>query len=161
MDRTMIGDRMEAFRRRCAEKGLAFTHQRQVIYRALAASNAHPTPEEVYEKVRRQMPSLSFGTVYKNIRIITDAGLLNEVSLLHEPLRLDANLESHHHLVCMECKSVTDLPEQEIHPRGRIPAGFEVQRYNVEVLGRCAKCSSKNKMRNHGRSERVVDPPTS
>ncbi len=144
---------MQAFRQRCAEKGLAFTHQRQVIYRALAATNEHPTPEAVYEKVRRQMPSVSLGTVYKNIRIFTDAGLLNEVSLLHESLRLDANLESHHHLVCVECKSVTDLPEQEIRPRGSIPEGFEVQRYNVEVLGRCAKCSSKSKRRNHGRSE--------
>ena len=146
---------MESFCRRSAEKGLALTHQRQVIYRALASTNEHPTPEEIYDKVRRQMPSISLGTVYKNIRIFTDAGLLNEVSLLHESLRLDANMAAHHHLVCVECKSVTDLPEQEIHPRGTIPAGFEVQRYNVEVLGRCAKCSAKDKRRNHGKSERV------
>jgi Fur family peroxide stress response transcriptional regulator len=153
MDQAVIEDRMQAFRRRCEEKGLALTHQRQVIYRVLAATTEHPTPEAVYEKVRRQMPSLSLGTVYKNIRIFTEAGLLNEVSLLHASLRLDANLESHHHLVCVECKAVTDLSEQEIRPRGPIPEGFEVQRYNVEVLGRCAKCSSKNKRRIHGRSE--------
>ena len=152
MDRQTIQDRMQTFRRRCAEKGLAFTHQRQVIYRALASTNTHPTPEAIYDKVKKQMPSLSLGTIYKNIRTFTEAGLLQEVNLLHESLRLDANLESHHHLVCVECKSVTDLPEQEIRPRGELPAGFEVQRYKVEVLGLCSKCSSKSKIKrsNHG-----------
>jgi len=145
MNREIVEDRMNAFRRRCAEKGLAFTHQRQVIYRALAATNEHPTPEAVYAMVKRQIPSVSLGTIYKNIRTFTEAGLLTEVNLLHESLRLDANLESHHHLVCIECKSVSDLPEQEIKPRGDIPAGFQVQRYQVEVLGLCAKCSSKSK----------------
>ncbi|MBI3281935.1 MAG: transcriptional repressor, partial [Acidobacteria bacterium] len=52
----------------CRERGLAMTHQRQVIYQALRDMHGHPSPEEVYERVRRQIPSISLGTVYKNIK---------------------------------------------------------------------------------------------
>lgn len=137
--------RMDAFRRRCVELGLALTHQRLVIYEALAATDEHPTPEAVYERVRQSIPSISLATVYKNIRSFEEAGLLRQVNLLHESVRLDANLDNHHHLVCVRCKSVTDIPEDAIAPvrlNGPAPARFRIQRYNVEVLGLCARCSS-------------------
>ncbi len=77
-----LEERMEFFRERCRELGLALTHQRMVIYRALAASREHPTPESIYEQVRQEVPSISLGTVYKSIRTFSDAGLLREVNLL-------------------------------------------------------------------------------
>ncbi len=132
------------FRRRCRELGLASTHQRQVIYRLLAETNVHPSPEAIYEKVRREIPSISLGTVYKNIKVFVDAGLIREVNTLHERLRLDANLEPHHHLVCARCKKVEDLPEDGLEPirfRGRLPKGFRPERTVVEVVGLCAECS--------------------
>jgi len=137
---------MAHFRQRCQELGLAYTHQRQVIYRLLAGTDAHPSPEAVYEKVRREMPSISLGTVYKNIKVFVDAGLVHEVSPLHETLRLDANLDPHHHLVCESCKKVQDLPEEEVEPirfRGRLPKGFQPGRTVVEVIGLCAECARK------------------
>ena len=138
--------RIEFFRRRCRELGLSLTHQRLVIYRALAASTEHPTPESIYEQVRQDVPSISLGTVYKSIRTFSEAGLLREVNLLHDSLRLDANLANHHHLVCVRCKSVQDLPEEALAPvrlKRKAPGGFRAARYNVEVLGVCAKCADK------------------
>lgn len=140
-----IEQRMAAFRKRCTDLGLACTHQRQVIYRALAGSVAHPTPEAIYEQVKRDIPAISLATVYKNIRTFTDAGLLREVNVLHESVRLDANLEDHHHLVCMRCKQVSDVSGQDIGPvkirGGRLPNGFRVERCTVELLGICADCA--------------------
>lgn len=140
-----LTQRMETFRHRCVELGMALTHQRLVIYEALAASDEHPTPELIYERVRRSIPSISLATVYKNIRSFEEAGLLRQVNLLHESVRLDANLDNHHHLVCVECKSVTDIPEDAIEPvqmNGPVPGRFRIQRYNVEVLGLCSRCAS-------------------
>ena len=68
----------EQFRRLCGEHGLAVTHQRQVIYQALMLMHDHPSPEAVYEKVRKQIPSISLATVYKNIKTFVDSGLLRE-----------------------------------------------------------------------------------
>lgn len=136
---------MAFFRRRCRELGLAFTHQRQVIYRHLAGTDSHPSPEAVYEAVRREIPSVSLGTVYKNIRVFADAGLVREVSPLYETLRLDANLEPHHHLVCANCKKVEDLPRERLAPvrfRGRLPNGFQPRRTVVEVIGLCSACAA-------------------
>ena len=137
--------RMDHFRARCHELGLAYTHQRMVIYRALASSHSHPTPESVYEQVKREIPSISLGTVYKNIHTFTQAGLLREVNVLHDSLRLDANLGNHHHLVCTQCKSVTDIPAKDVAPlrlKHPLPEGFVLQRAAVELLGVCAVCAA-------------------
>jgi Fur family peroxide stress response transcriptional regulator len=144
----VLSERMELFRERCAEKGLALTHQRLIIYEAIAATDQHPAPEVIYEHVKRKIPSISLATVYKSIRTFVDLGLLREVNLLHESLRVDANLETHHHLVCVRCKSVTDLPEQAIAPvklRAELPGNFRAQKFNVEIQGLCARCGSATK----------------
>ena len=115
-----------------------------VIYRAIASTDAHPTPEGIYERVKREIPAISLGTVYKNIKTFTDAGLLREVNVLHDSLRLDANLGNHHHLVCTRCKAVMDVPDQDLGPvqfLGPLPAGFRVERCSVEMLGICADCA--------------------
>lgn len=143
-----VRQRMDFFRQRCAESGLAFTHQRYVIYRALAGSGDHPTPESVYEQVRREVPSISLGTVYKNIRTFLDAGLLREVTLLHESQRLDANMAPHHHLVCVCCRSVRDLDDESLEPvrlRRRLPRGFRMRGAAIELHGVCAVCARKEK----------------
>lgn len=95
-----------AFRERCRASGLAVTHQREIIYRAIISSEHHPSPEVIFDEVRRQIPSISLATVYKNIHTFLEAGLLREVSPHHGSLRLEANLAEHHHLVCTRCKAI-------------------------------------------------------
>ncbi len=141
-----LAERMERYRQVCAEHRLANTHQRLVIYRTLAQSDLHPSPESVYAQVRREIPSISLGTVYKNIKTFLRVGLLKELSLPHEPLRLDPNLTNHHHLVCTRCGAVADLAEDQVAPvrkRKKLPAGFRIERCEVQVLGICASCWGK------------------
>lgn len=141
-----LEQRMERYREVCAERGLANTHQRLLIYRALAQSDLHPSPESIYMQVRREIPSISLGTVYRNIKTFLRVGLLKELSLPHEPLRLDPNLTSHHHLVCTRCGAVTDLSEDQVAPvrmRRKLSAGFRVERCEIQVLGICANCWGK------------------
>ncbi len=139
-------------RRRCKDQGLAFTFQRQVIYEAVLDSMDHPTPEHIYEQVRERIPSISLGTVYKNVKTFIDTGLLKEVSLHHGSLRLEANMKHHHHLVCSRCKSIFDLDADRVAPMklaGLLPKGFEARQWNLEIVGVCASCrksmSSKTK----------------
>lgn len=132
------------FRERCRLHGLAFTFQRQVIYEALMAARNHPTPDAVYETVRGRIPSISLGTVYKNIKTFLEAGMLREVSLHHGSLRVDANLDPHHHLVCSQCLSIVDFEDGDVVParfKGKLPKGFRVQRQMVEIVGICASCA--------------------
>lgn len=132
------------FRELCRRHGLALTHQRTVIYESLMAAPGHPRPEEVYDVVRKQIPSISLATVYKTLHTFVESGVLRELSLHHGSLRVDPVTEPHHHLVCTKCKAVFDLDEAAIeapHIVGKIPRGFQVHGISVELQGLCEKCS--------------------
>jgi Fur family transcriptional regulator, peroxide stress response regulator len=133
------------FRALCEQHGLAVTHQRQVLYEVMRTMDGHPSLEDVYSRVRRRIPSISLATVYKNIRLFLDNGILREVSLHHGSLRVEMNRRPHHHLVCIQCKAISDIDESELGllpERTKLPGGFLVERYSVDVLGLCAVCQT-------------------
>jgi len=138
-----VDTRMGEFARRCKEAGLTTTHQRTVIYRVLVESLDHPSPELVYERVSKEIPEISRATVYKNIHTFIDAGMLREVSELHQTSRLDANLDRHHHLLCMRCRKVVDLQDNQldgVRAAQPEPDGFLITEYRVEARGLCPEC---------------------
>jgi len=100
---------MDAFVARCRKAGLAVTPQRLAIFRRLAATDRHPSAEELHAAVRREMPTLSLATVYKTLDALAGIGAVRPVSRLGARGRWDANLEPHHHLVCTSCGTVTDV----------------------------------------------------
>ena len=135
---------LDDFRRRCKERGLAFTFQRQVIYEAVVDSREHPTPELIYEQVKQRIPSISLGTVYKNVRTFLDSGVLKEVTLHHRSLRLEANLTPHHHVVCSSCRAIYDIAHTAVEPvqysSHEVPPGFSIEDCRVEFVGVCQSC---------------------
>jgi Fur family peroxide stress response transcriptional regulator len=123
--------------------GLAATHQRQVIYEAVVASHGHYSPEQIYAEVRRRVPSMSLATVYKNVRLFVEHGLLREVTPHAPVLRVDGNLDPHHHLVCTRCKSVQDIEGDFVDFKRlsrQLPGGFDLTQPLVEVFGLCKDC---------------------
>jgi Fur family transcriptional regulator, peroxide stress response regulator len=133
------------FRELCHRHHLAATHQRQLIYEAVMAMPVHPSPEAIYDKVKKRIPSISLATVYKNVHTFLDSGVLREVSWHHGSLRVELNAEAHHHLICVNCKSIMDLQESSFKPalsKERLPRGFQVKRIAIDVLGVCQACSS-------------------
>lgn len=146
----MRGDPMrlthEQFRDLAWKHGLAATHQRQVVYEAVVASHGHHSPEQIYAAVRKRIPSISLATVYNNLRLFVERGLLREVSPHASTLLVDGNLKPHHHLVCSRCKSVQDIEENFIDFKRlspHVPDGFDLTQPVVEVFGLCRRCSAK------------------
>jgi Fur family transcriptional regulator, peroxide stress response regulator len=134
------------FREMCEGAGLAVTHQRQVLYEVLKTMHGHPSPEDVYVRVKRKIPSVSLATVYKNLHLFIESGIFREVSMHHGSLRVETNHKPHHHLVCTSCKSISDIEADALGlatKSGRLPGGFMAQRYAVDVLGLCAACQQK------------------
>jgi len=141
----MQGELLHKFRELCRQRDLAVTHQRITIYEALSSMPGHPSPEQVYECVRQQISSISLATVYKTINTFIETGIVHEASLHHGSIRLDSNLEPHHHMVCTKCKTIFDLKQGAIGPvllKGTLPNGFRAQRLSVEVLGLCERCAN-------------------
>ena len=119
------------------------THQRQVLYEVMLEMEGHPSPEEVYARVKRKIPSISLATVYKNIHLFVESGVFRKMSMHHGSVRVEMNDEAHHHLVCSVCKEIVDIDEKTLGTlpkRKRLAGGFLVERYAVDVIGLCAKC---------------------
>ncbi len=151
----------EELRARCHAAGLALTHQRLVIYEELVRMQEHPSPEAVFERVREKLPSVSLATVYNNIKIFVEHGLVSELSVHHGSLRLDSNTTPHHHLVCVSCKHIEDLDEQDVEPvrlKKSLPRGFALHRLSVEVLGLCRKCAAAKQSQSSSTDRRSIEP---
>jgi Fur family peroxide stress response transcriptional regulator len=139
----MLVNETRSFRELCHEYGIAVTHQRQVLYEVMKMMHGHPSPEEVYARVKKKVPAISLATVYKNIHLFVESGLFSKVSMHHGSLRVEMNDVAHHHMVCSKCKAITDVGEQElglVSKKNKLPGGFLVERYAVDVIGICAKC---------------------
>lgn len=143
--------------------GLKLTPQRLAIVRELAADESHPTAQELFERLRPALPTMSFATVYNTLDALTTAGLCAALSLAPGSGRFDPNMEPHHHLVCDRCGSVRDLPsapapaaappEDDSVRRAisRVAPGFEVRSVERILRGLCAACAGVG----HGRGRAV------
>ena len=131
------------FRELCADHGLAATHQRQVLYEVMQRMPGHPSPEEVYARVKKRIPAISLATVYKNIHLFVERGVLKQLSMHHGSLRVELNSLVHHHMVCSHCKGITDIEEKDLGVLPSLqdlPEGFQVERYSIDLIGICAAC---------------------
>ncbi len=135
------------FQQLCREKNLAVTHQRLVIYRELMQMHNHPSPEQVYERVKPELPSISLATVYKTLHTFVETGLIREVSPHHGSMRIEPNEHRHPHFLCLQCRAITDLADHELDTaalKASIPDGYQVEHISTEVRGICSACQAKN-----------------
>jgi Fur family peroxide stress response transcriptional regulator len=136
------------FQELCRKSGLAATHQRYVIFQAVVALHDNPTPEEVYEHVRRAVPSISLATVYKNIDTFVHHHMLRDVSPNYGSRRVESTSTPHDHFVCRICRRVFDLKKHTMMmspSRPDLPEGAKFEYHLVELVGLCPKCARRFK----------------
>jgi len=133
--------------------GLKLTPQRIAIVRELATDESHPTAQELYDRLRPALPTMSFATVYNTLDALTAAGLCAALALSPGSGRFDPNMQPHHHLVCDACGAVRDLPapnaratpapEEAVMRRAvsRAAPGFEVRSVERILRGLCGSCA--------------------
>lgn len=136
--------RIERFISLCRNKGFSVTPQRLALYRALIETKSHPTPEMLYDSVRRTMPTISIATVYKAIETFKELEVIREIPVVEENRkRLDADLSHHQHMVCTSCRKVIDLRldlcRELIIPEDA-KQGFEVKDCSIVFKGICSEC---------------------
>ena len=121
-----------------------FSHQREQIYQAVCASREHPTAEMVYQWLKPEMPKLSLGTVYRNLRQMAAEGRLLE---LDGPVaRFDANTMPHTHFSCESCGGVLDLeiPYDSGLDARAAESGCVIRTHSLMFSGICPACAGKN-----------------
>ena len=122
------------------------TRQREVILRVVRSTMDHPTADWVHRQARRQLPQLSLGTVYRNLKRLAVEGLVREIHTgAGHPARFDGNTGRHYHIRCVACGRMHDLP-MSVDSRFEEEAGramnYRIVGHHVEVHGVCPACQA-------------------
>ena len=129
-------------------RNLRTTPQRTVILEELRRKVDHPSADELYHRVKKRLPKISLGTVYRNLEILTHLGEIQELKLSGSLKRYDWNPNKHYHIRCVLCDRVDDAP---IAPLNQIEDDlyeatvFEIIGHNLEFTGLCPDCTKKNR----------------
>lgn len=137
-------------RRALAKSGQRFTEQRAAVYRFLASTDIHPTADEVYSAVRRELPGISLATVYKSLETLVGCGLAVKLTYADHSARYDGRTDPHHHARCLACGRVSDIRGKvdpgEIDSLRRRADGFTVTGYRLELSGYCTSCAPEGNL---------------
>lgn len=139
---------LETLLERVRERGLKLTPQRIAILRELAGDPTHPTAQELFERLKPSLPTMSFATVYNTLDALASAGLCAALSLSPGAARFDPNMEAHHHAVCDRCGLIRDIavPTSASEPSPAVPPvpGFAVRSVEKIFRGLCSDCAAKS-----------------
>ena len=122
------------------------TQQRKVIMEALKSTTSHPSADEVYEMVRTKLPNISLATVYRNLVILNEAGLVSELECGQKPRRFDGCTTTHYHVRCLACGRVEDLKAEvavDMRPAMRALSHYEITGHKLDIFGFCPACKAK------------------
>lgn len=126
-----------------SNRKIRMTRQRQQILDQLSSVKTHPTADELYQMVRKEMPRISLGTVYRNLEILSDSGIIQKLDVGGTQKRFDADISNHAHIRCVRCGRVGDLHvhiDVDFEEEARKACDFEVLRHRLEYSGICPDC---------------------
>ena len=128
------------------DRKVRMTRQRRVILEEIRKKNNHPAADEIYERVRKQLPRISLGAVYRNLDVLCELGEIQRLELSGSVKRYDGVPKKHYHIRCVCCGRVDDAP---IAPLNELENDlysttvFEIIGHNLEFTGLCPKCSQE------------------
>ena len=126
------------------------TPQRRVILEELQKVASHPTAVELYEIVRRRMPRISLGTVYRNLELLAKTGTIRKLTFGGTEARFDGNPDCHYHVRCVRCGRVDDLdglPPEPVPVEPGQAGGYRILGHRLEFVGICPHCRSESEER--------------
>jgi Fe2+ or Zn2+ uptake regulation protein len=121
--------------------------QREIILEELMKLGSHPSADELYDRVRKRLPHISLGTVYRNLEILSREGVIRRLALDGQRMRFDGGRDEHQHIRCIRCGRGDDVPapaaasESERSVARR--TGYLVIERRVQYLGMCPACRRK------------------
>ena len=124
---------------------LRMTNQREMILQELKKSKGHLSADELYERVKKFMPRISLATVYRNLEILSDAGMIRKLEISGRQKRFDSELVDHDHIFCVQCHRIEnlDMDKSDVTLPDGAAMGYTITGRRLEVTGLCPTCQSK------------------
>lgn len=127
--------------RQMSDKGLRITEQRRTLAQLFTQAPGYLTPKDVYEHMQRFYHGLSFDTVYRNLRVMLDLGIVEQF-VFEDGVKFKLSCEEphhHHHMICLQCEKTLPIRSCPM-PATDVPGGFQVVKHKFEVYGYCSDC---------------------
>lgn len=123
---------------------MKYSRQREMILQTLKDSPVHPTAEELYQELRKKLPHISLGTVYRNLNLLSELKIISQLETTGSTsIRYDARNDEHCHLICTTCGKVMDAALDYFMPLDiivREQLGFAVLEHGIVLKGTCQSC---------------------
>ena len=119
------------------------TKQRRLILDVIRSSGEHLTADEIFIKARKILPSIAIGTVYRNLRLITEDGTIRRIVAPNEPDRFDRSLHPHEHIICQHCKRMSDIAIADLKEYLQRRTGIEILGYDLSLRYICDECKKE------------------
>ena len=116
------------------------SHQRDEILAYLRSERAHRSASEVYDAVRKKIPNISLGTVYRNLGQLVEMGEIITVETEDKFVYYDGYIKPHTHFVCRGCSMIFDFEYPVTNPEPITSQGFVIERERTVYYGLCHKC---------------------
>ncbi len=119
------------------------SRQRDEILEVLKKTDRHPTADWIYMTLKKKMPGLSLGTVYRNLNVLAEQGLIRKLPFGSSEDRFEARIAPHYHLVCEGCGLVKDFHMSlysTINKKAEQMSTFKISRHRIDFFGLCEKC---------------------
>jgi Fur family peroxide stress response transcriptional regulator len=129
------------------ERDIRLTPQRVELVRLIAASEGHPSANQLFTKIKRQFPTMSHATVYKTLALLKEMNQVYEIDL-HTDSHYDGNRpQPHPHLICMKCNQIIDgevsLDQESLRSLEQA-SGYRIVRSQISLYGLCPNCKEGN-----------------
>jgi len=124
-------------------KQVRYSRQREMIYDYLCSRMDHPCAEKIYEDLRKKMPSLSLGTVYRNLKFLQEQGKIKSLTSTDGVEHFDALCCNHAHFICKECGKIMDIKEVDYDSLVKslnLDEDCDVEKIDLSIIGKCKKC---------------------
>jgi len=121
------------------------TKQKEAILKFLRNNKSHPTADEIFKHVRKEIPNISFGTVYRNLRMLKESGEVRELDISGKPSHFNSDTKEHYHYRCDKCDRVFDVEKPvEIQLSDEVgnEIGFDIIHPVLELRGLCKDCQA-------------------
>ncbi len=135
---------LDTFRRKAKENGLKTTPQRTAIFQDLLKAKDHPTADDIYKRIVKKIPNISFDTVNRTLSTFATIGLTKVVEGYGQAKRYDPDLGAHHHFRCVRCAHIIDFHNKDyddIAVPAEINERFTVTSKKVVLEGLCGTCA--------------------
>lgn len=124
------------------------TKQRKFMLQLLQSTKSHPNAFWLYDRMKPEFPNLSLSTVYRNLGILEEEGMIQKLTCCTSFDRYDADISMHSHFYCRECNRVYDIETNDIEKyalENAVESKHQVEGCNVTLYGVCKECCEELK----------------